>query len=178
MPSWIRSSSESWLAWYFFASDTTSRRLELIIRSFASWSPRSMRFASATSSSAVSRRWRLTSFRNSCSASVVCTASSVVRVRAVAPALARAVVAEVDAAALDLLVDRLDLLRLELERLQRLGDLREVEAPGLLAAIDQRLNACVGPCFHGAYPVAYPPQPGRKTVLPVRGRPSRCGTEP
>ena len=36
IPSWIRSSSESPWPWYRFAIETTSRRFELIIRSFAS----------------------------------------------------------------------------------------------------------------------------------------------
>ena len=40
------------------ASETTSRRFELIIRSLASRSPRSIRLASSTSSSAVSSGWR------------------------------------------------------------------------------------------------------------------------
>ena len=54
MPSWIRSSSDRPWPWYFFAIETTSRRFELIIRSFAWRSPRSIRFASSTSSAAVS----------------------------------------------------------------------------------------------------------------------------
>ena len=54
IPSWIRSSSESPWPWYFFAIETTRRRFELIILSFACWSPRSISFASSTSSAAVS----------------------------------------------------------------------------------------------------------------------------
>ena len=54
MPSWIRSRSVRSRDWYFFAIETTRRRFELIMRSFASWSPRSMRLASSTSSAAVS----------------------------------------------------------------------------------------------------------------------------
>ena len=54
MPSWIRSRSDSSCPWYFFAIDTTRRRFELIMRSFASRSPCSIRFASSTSSAAVS----------------------------------------------------------------------------------------------------------------------------
>jgi hypothetical protein len=54
IPSWIRSSSERPWPWYFLAIETTSRRLELIMRSFAALSPRSIAFASSTSSAAVS----------------------------------------------------------------------------------------------------------------------------
>ena len=67
----MRSSSDSSEPWYFFAIDTTRRRLALIIRSFARRSPRSIARASAISSAGVSSRWRPISFRNSCSASVV-----------------------------------------------------------------------------------------------------------
>ena len=76
MPSWIRSSRVRSRDWYFFAIEMTSRRLELIIRSFASGSPRSMRFASSTSSAAVSSGYRLTSFMKRRIASVVLDASS------------------------------------------------------------------------------------------------------
>ena len=40
--------------WYRRAIETTRRRFEVIIRSLATMSPRSMRFASSTSSAAVS----------------------------------------------------------------------------------------------------------------------------
>src|SRR5918999_3094810 len=76
MPSWIRSSRASSWPWYFLAKETTRRRLEFTMRSLASRSPRSMRLASSTSSSAVNRGWRRTSRRNSCSVSLVITASS------------------------------------------------------------------------------------------------------
>src|SRR6266536_2260626 len=69
IPSWIRSSREIPWPWYFFAIETTRRRLELIIRSFASLSPRSIRLASSTSSGAVSSLYRPASLRKSCSAS-------------------------------------------------------------------------------------------------------------
>ncbi len=55
MPSWMRSRNDrSCVPRYFFAIDTTSRRLDVIIRSLAAGSPRSMRFASSISSRAVS----------------------------------------------------------------------------------------------------------------------------
>src|SRR5437899_1694408 len=53
IPSWMRSSSERPCPWYFFAIETTRRRFEFTIRSFAALSPRSIFFASSTSSSAV-----------------------------------------------------------------------------------------------------------------------------
>src|SRR3954469_2408258 len=71
IPSWIRSSSDRPCPWYFFAIETTRRRFEFTIRSFAALSPRSMRLASVTSSSAVSSLYRPASLRKSCSASVV-----------------------------------------------------------------------------------------------------------
>ncbi len=74
MPSWMRSSSGSSFWGYFFAIETTSARLELIIRSFAAGSPCSMRLDSSTSSAAVSSGWRRISLRNSPSASVVAAA--------------------------------------------------------------------------------------------------------
>src|SRR5919202_1696613 len=76
IPSWIRSSSDRPCPWYFFAIETTRRRFELTIRSFASLSPRSTRFASSTSSAAVSSGYRPASLRKSCSASVVAVARS------------------------------------------------------------------------------------------------------
>ncbi len=53
-PSWTRSRSGRSRPWYRLAMEITRRRFELIIRSFAAASPRSTRFASATSSAAVS----------------------------------------------------------------------------------------------------------------------------
>ena len=90
---------------YFFASETTRRRLELMSRSLASRSPRSMRLASSSSSPRVSSgSWRI-SLRNICSASVVTVAIVVVRVaQLVLDVGVAAVVGELDAARLDALV--------------------------------------------------------------------------
>jgi hypothetical protein len=55
---------------------TTSRRFASIIRFFASWSPRSIRLASSTSSAAVSRRRCEMSRRKICSESLVASANS------------------------------------------------------------------------------------------------------
>ena len=52
----MRSSSVSSEPWYFLAIETTSRRLALIIRSFAARSPRSIRLESSISSAGVSSR--------------------------------------------------------------------------------------------------------------------------
>ena len=67
-------SSGSSFCGYFLAIETTSARLELIIRSLATGSPCSMRLESSTSSAAVSSGWRRISLRNRPSASVVATA--------------------------------------------------------------------------------------------------------
>jgi hypothetical protein len=53
------------------ATETTRRRFDVTMRSFAARSPRSMRLASSTSSSGVSSACCPTSLRNCCSASVV-----------------------------------------------------------------------------------------------------------
>ena len=52
--------------------------------------------------------------------------------------LAAAVVAQVDPAGLELLVELADVVVLELERLGQLVDLAEVDAPALLASIEER----------------------------------------
>ena len=48
-----------------------------------------------------------------------------------------AVIAQVDAARVDALVEGLDRLGIELEPLGQLGELGQVDAPRLLAALDQ-----------------------------------------
>ena len=52
--------------------------------------------------------------------------------------VAAAVVAQVDPAGLDLLVEPADVVVLELERLGELVDLGEIEATGLLTPVDER----------------------------------------
>src|SRR3954452_8970432 len=71
MPSWIRSPSVRPWPWYLRATEITNRRLELIIRSLAIMSPRSMRLASWISSAAVSSGYFRASLKNSCRLSVV-----------------------------------------------------------------------------------------------------------
>src|SRR5919112_893328 len=122
MPSWIRSSSVSSEPWYFFAIETTRRRFALIMRSFAARSPRSIRFARSISSAGVSSRWRPISLRKSWSASVV--------------AVATAVVAQVDAAPVELLVEVTQLGIVEVECLHELVDLGDGDAAELVAAIE------------------------------------------
>ena len=128
MPSWIRSSSGSSLPWYFLAIETTRRRFELIMRSLASRSPRSIAFDSSISSSAVSSGWRRTSFRNSWRASVVAVASSPLTILVGSTSLAPAVVGELEAACLDALVGLLGLLVVELQLRDQVADVRQVHA--------------------------------------------------
>src|SRR3954447_4698661 len=71
MPSWIRSPRVRPWPWYLRATEITNRRLELIIRSLAIMSPRSMRLASWISSAAVSSGYFRASLKNSCRLSVV-----------------------------------------------------------------------------------------------------------
>src|SRR3954468_23706225 len=71
MPSCTRSPSDRPWPWYLRATDTTSRRFELIIRSFAAMSPFSMRLASSISSTAVSSGYLRAALKNSWSESVV-----------------------------------------------------------------------------------------------------------
>src|SRR3954468_3315403 len=71
MPSWTRSPSDRPWPWYLRATDTTSRRFELIIRSFAAMSPFSIRFASSISSTAVSSGYLRAALKKSWSESVV-----------------------------------------------------------------------------------------------------------
>ena len=65
MPSWMRSPRGRPWPWYLRATEMTRRRFELIIRSLAARSPRSMRLASSTSSAAVSRGCRRASLKKS-----------------------------------------------------------------------------------------------------------------
>ena len=137
MPSWIRSSSVRSDPWYFFAIDTTSRRLALIMRSLAARSPRSIRLARSISSDGVSSRWRPISFRNSCSASVVALASCGVVERRLL-VLAPAVVAQLDVVCVELLVEVPEVDVVELERLHELVDLGQAHTAELLPPIDER----------------------------------------
>src|SRR5438045_3984452 len=76
MPSWTRSPSERPWPWYLRATDTTSRRFELIMRSFAAMSPFSMRWASSISSAAVSSGYLRASLKKSWSESIVASATA------------------------------------------------------------------------------------------------------
>ena len=164
MPSWMRSSSVSSEPWYFLAIETTSRRFALIMRSLAARSPRSMRLARSISSCGVSSRWRPISLRKSWSVSVVAAASACV-VDGGGLGLAPAVVAQVDAALLELLVEGAELGLLELERLGQLVDLAEVDAARLLAAVEQGRDRSTGGVADRTHTGRVPHRkPGRSNV--------------
>ena len=97
-----------------------------------------MRLARSISSSGVSSRWRPISLRKSCSVSVVTRGERGVVERRDRRGLAAAVVAQLDAARVELLVQAAEVGVLELERLGQLVDLAQVDAAALLAAVDER----------------------------------------
>ena len=122
------------------AFETTSRRLDSIIRSFARWSPRSIRLASSISSTAVSSGRCEMSRRKSCSESLVASA-----IAAGVEAGHRLVgapggVEQLDAAPLGLGVERVERALLELELLDGRGDLAELEGALVLSLLEQRVK--------------------------------------
>ena len=111
--------------------------MELIIRSFASWSPRSMSFASSISSSAVRSGQRPASLRKSWRASVVASAEVAVEVGRGVGIDPGAVVADLDAVPLGVLVERARLVGVDVELLEHTLDLGQIEAAELFAMGDQ-----------------------------------------
>ena len=96
-----------------------------------------MRLARSISSDGVSSRWRPISLRKSCSVSVVTVAKCGVVDRRLGRVRARAVVAQLDVAGMQLLVEGAEILVLELQGLGELVDLLQVDAAPLLAPVDQ-----------------------------------------
>ena len=112
------------------------------MRCFAAMSPRSIFFASSTSCAAVRSWWRPASRRKSCSASVVVSsgagpAAAPSRLR-LGLGLVLGLDEQLDAASVELLVDRLDLERIELERLEHLDELGLLELAARLGGFEQR----------------------------------------
>ena len=96
-----------------------------------------MRLARSISSDGVSSRWRPISFRKSCSVSVVTVANWASSIGASGASCARAVVAQLDVAGVQLLVEGAEILVLELQGLGELVDLLEVDAAALLPSVDE-----------------------------------------
>jgi hypothetical protein len=112
-----------------------------------------MRFARSISSAGVSSRWRPISFRNSWRVSVVTVASAASSTGA--SALPGAVVAQLDAPGVQLLVDGAEVVVLEVEGLGQLVHLREVDAALLLAPVDQRRDGARVRLLLGAHGPAH-----------------------
>ena len=137
MPSWIRSSSVSSEPWYFFAIETTSRRFALIMRSLA----REVAALDALGEVDLLRRRQ-----QPVAADLV--QEELQRVggdgrelgvvdRRLGRVLARAVVAQLDVAGMQLLVEGAEILVLELQGLNELVDLLQVDAASLLPSVDE-----------------------------------------
>ena len=117
--------------------ETTSRRFDSIIRRLAMRSPRSIDFASVTSSDAVSSLCRPTSARKSCSESAAPTTASAALLRGGGLRLFAARLTDLVPECLELTRQQLDVLVGQLV-LEREGfDVRRLDKAALLSSLDE-----------------------------------------
>ena len=137
IPSWIRSSSESPWPWYFFAIDTTRRRFELTIWSFAALSPVSIALRELDLFDGGEQRVAAGLVEEELERVARHRGDLLVPVRRLLELGDGAVVGEVDPLLLELLVEGRDVLVVQLELLDEPDERGQVDAAQLLAVLHQ-----------------------------------------